>query len=194
MVTLVIGLPDEHDPHVEQQANELLNNLRTDIGNNLQVAVAVAASPSKWAACTFDGYVKSKPLGSGADALAMFNMLAALMAPNYLCPFDAYDILGCVGSAAHPSSLHSITFFPDSGEVVPNSADAEAKLRACAAMAFAPVSHSIRVAQLARLLDALRNLARPGAHIIQMAGGGLVAEPFGSSALPVQVLTRLTLS
>ena len=160
----------------------------------LHAAVVVAASPSKWGSCTFDGFVKSNPRGGVGDALAMFNMLAALMAPDYLCPFDAYDILSCVGSATEPSYLHSATFFPDSGDAIPDSENADKSLRTCAAMAFAPVAHSIQLSGLHGLFIALRRLVPADCHVIQVVGAGLVARPLGSGAIPVPLLTRPTLS
>lgn len=123
----------------------------------------------------------------------MFNMLAAIMAPDSLCPFDAYDILSCVGSA-EPSSLHSATFFPYSGDAVPDSANAGESVRTCAAMAFAPVAHSIQLSGLHGLFIASRGLVPPDCHVIQVAGAGLVAGSLGSGAISVQLLTRPTLS
>ena len=193
-VSLVVALPDEYDLEVERQVDNFLDYLRTRSGHNLQLAVAVTVSPAKWAACAFDGFVLSSHINGVGDGLAMFNMLASLMAPDYLCPFDAGDILGCIGSALEPSSLHSLTFFPDTSEAIPDSARADRSLRGCAAVAFAPVAHSIRLSELHGIFKALRSVALPDCHVIQVASTGLVAQRPGTDAIPVQLLTRPTLS
>ncbi len=169
VVSLVVALPDEHDPGVDRQVGEMLDYLRTRSGHTLHAAVVVAASPSKWASCTFDGFVKANPQGGVADALAMFNMLAAIMAPDYLCPFDAYDILSCVGSATEPSSQHSATFFPGSGDAVPDSANAGTSLRTCAAM-----EHSQKLGRNLRKVNpnTTRPLETDARHVVASEASG----------------------
>ena len=194
-VNLVVGLPDEYDSAAEREVNAILGYLRVNGRHNLQLSVAVAEAPASWAACAFEGSVVSRSAQNGGDALRMFNMLAALMSPDYLCPFDACDIASCIGSASQPSLLVSATFFRDSGEVIPDSTDADKKLRTCAAIAFAPATHSIRLAELHRLFNALRSIVRSDCHLIQMAGAGLAVETLtNTGSIPVQLLTRPTLS
>jgi len=174
-VCLVIALPD-HSAETERWLCEFLDCARRTGHHDVELAVAVASNPSDWSACSFDGFVSAEPIQREPDALRMFEILAGLMAPGYLCAIDSYDLQGCLGTALQPARLLDAIWLRESRTLVWGSPADQNDIRSSTAVASI-VKPPADLKTLAGVSNAVRAMTRPDVHFIQIATSGLTAEP-----------------
>ncbi len=176
---IVIALP-VYEAKVAQRLRALVDDLRTD-HHYAPLIVGVATAPADWADCGLDGFVLVEPRQRITDALCVFSMLAALMAPGLMCCLDADDFYSALGTATSPSRIAEAVYMAGSSCLMPVSGDAQQVMSNAGGVAIMP-SRCLPLATLALLVKRVRAHLRPDVALTVVAPRGLTAEPLGSGS------------
>jgi hypothetical protein len=115
-VCVVLALPD-HDAEAEKRLCAMLAAVCKPDPERANIFVGVSTQPADWATLPLHGHVSAER--PAHQALHVFYMLAALMAPDMWCALDIYDLDIAFGTATEPSRLAHVACFPgDGGELV----------------------------------------------------------------------------
>lgn len=174
MACVVIALPN-YDEGAARQVCALVMAVRAG-HHQVPLIVGVAEEPAAWACCELDGFVFAEPRQRVCDALRVFSMLAAIMAPGLMCCLDADDFRCALGTAARPSRLAQAVYLAASDRCLPISRNGEQVLRSTSGVAVMP-SQSLPLTAQAHLVGLVRALVRPGAVLTVVAPLGLTVEP-----------------
>jgi len=186
---MVIALP-AHEVTIAPKLRALVDTLRTSHQSPLIVGVATA--PADWAYCGFDGFVLAKPEQRVTDALRVFSMLAAVMAPGLMCCLDAEDFLCALGTPTNPSQLAEAVYLVEGRSLVPASRADEQILSGAGGVAVMP-SRCLPISTQALLVKRVRARAQSDAALTLVAPYGLTVEPPQSrGAAEVLLLCRPT--
>ncbi len=175
---VVIALP-AHELDIERQLCALVAKVRTS-HHHAPLVVGVATAPADWADCGLDGLVVAASEQRIADALRVFSMLAAVMAPGLMVCLDAEDFLCALGTATKPSRLAEGFYLEDSAGLIPASRDDRHFLSNAVGVAVMP-SRCMPMKTLALLVKRVRSRLRPNAAINLVAPWGLTSDALGSA-------------
>ena len=185
---IVIALPD-YEVKARHQVHAVVDVLRTG-HHYTPLIVGVATNPADWLVLNLDGFVLAEPEKRATDALRVFSILAAVMAPGLMCCLDAEDFLCPLGTATNPSKLAQAVYLVDRSSLVPASLADEQVLRDAGGVAVMP-SRSLPLRTLAQFVKQVRDRVRPDAAINLVAPSGLTLEPPGSlGSVEVLLLCR----
>lgn len=185
---VVIALP-AHELNIERQLCALVDKVRTS-HHHAPLIVGVATAPADWAGCGLDGLVLAAPEQRVADALRIFSMLAAVMAPGLMACLDAEDFLCALGTATNPSRLAEAFYLEDSACFIPASRDDRQVLSNAVGVVVMP-SRCTPLKTLALFVKRVRPWLRPNAAMNLVAPWGLTLEAIGSArGIAVLLLCR----
>ena len=142
----------------------------------------IASKTGDWENCGgIDGFVGCEQGQRGSTALAVWNLVGALMAPGLVCALDANDLLTVMGTAVEPSWVCEGVWIPGDAELMVSTSD-RAQFDQCTALAFMP-GRPLAVAAHHELTTCLRALAAPDAEVVAIAPYRLTIKSIDTRAL-----------
>lgn len=181
-VCMVLALPD-HDAEADTQLRAMLDAVRKTCPEWGSIFVGVSTRSLDWAALPLSGHVRADQ--PAHQALHVFSMLAALMAPGMMCALDISDLEFVFGTASEPSRLAHVSCFPGDGGELLMRAEVKSMLENARQIAFMYPGH-ISGEQRAAIATKMRAAAPDHASVTLIAPAGLTVEQtddFGSQVL-----------
>jgi hypothetical protein len=181
-VCIVLALP-YHEAEVEERLRTKLAAVRNSDPERANIFVGVSTKPVDWATLQLHGHVSAER--PAHQALHVFSMLAALMAPDMWCALDISDLDIVFGTASEPSQLAYVSCFPSDGSELLIGAEVKSMLEAAKQVAMM-FTGRISMKRQASIIAETRAIAQTDVRLIFITPGHLTSEQsaeFGGRSL-----------
>ena len=153
---VVLSLPPVYSTDISRQIEGVLASLRNGQHHQLGLAIAVGVRPGDWGDCRgIDGFVAAGAGNEDRASIHVFNMLAALMAPELTSCVDWEELRSIFGTHEFPSRVISGIWLQAAASFVPASAEDKKLIEDGSVIAFMP-AQPIQISSQIKLMNAIR--------------------------------------
>lgn len=175
---VVLSLPPVYTDATARQIEGVLIGLRNSQYHQLGLAIAVSQTPEDWGNCGgIDGFVSADEVDSGWEALHVFHMLAALMAPGLSSCVDWEELRSIFGTDEFPSKVASGVWMEAQATFIWATADDQELVKNSKVIVSMP-SRCLQLASQQKLMEAICKSTLEDSAFLMIAPYGMSSESF----------------